>query len=73
MKLFLLIPAYNANPTIEKLVDRVIQVPLDKEAIVVDDGSLDGTRNISLKLHEKYSDVLHCCFHKKNLSKGAAI
>ena len=37
-------PVFNEMRTIERIVDRVLQVPIQKELIIVDDGSTDGTR-----------------------------
>lgn len=44
MKLSVVIPVYNENPTIAEVLRRVQEVPLRKEIIVVDDFSTDGTR-----------------------------
>lgn len=46
MKLSIIIPAYNEADTVEELIRRVQAVDLDKEIIVVDDCSTDGTREI---------------------------
>ncbi|MCZ6624175.1 MAG: glycosyltransferase family 2 protein [Deltaproteobacteria bacterium] len=43
-KLSIVIPAYNEQATIEELLQRVQAVDIDKEIIIVDDGSTDGTR-----------------------------
>lgn len=43
-KLSVVIPAYNERATIEELLQRVQAVDIDKEIIIVDDGSTDGTR-----------------------------
>jgi glycosyltransferase involved in cell wall biosynthesis len=43
-KLSVVMPVYNERATIEEILFRVQQVPLDKEVIVVDDGSTDGSR-----------------------------
>jgi glycosyltransferase involved in cell wall biosynthesis len=67
MKLSVIIPAYNEESTIAKLVSRVRAVPIDKEIIVVDDGSTDGTSNI---LDSATGIVV---IHKKNGGKGSAI
>ena len=45
MKLSVVIPVYNERATIEELLCRVQAVELEKEIIVVDDGSRDGTRD----------------------------
>lgn len=71
MKLSVIIPAYNEKNTIENIIAQVKAVKLEnieKEIIVVDDGSQDGTRDI-LKMMEgiKYF------FHDKNQGKGGAI
>jgi glycosyltransferase involved in cell wall biosynthesis len=73
MKLSVIIPVYNEANTIENIVERVIKVPCEKQLIVVDDGSTDTTRDILVKLQEKYSNIIHCLFHPRNLGKGAAI
>jgi glycosyltransferase involved in cell wall biosynthesis len=44
LKLSVVIPVYNERATIEKLLDRVQAVWMEKEIIIVDDGSTDGTR-----------------------------
>lgn len=45
-KLSVVIPVYNERGTIEEILRRVKEIPIDKEIIVVDDGSTDGTREI---------------------------
>ena len=49
MKLSLVMPVYNERHTIDRIVDRVMAVdlgPVERELIIVDDGSTDGTRDI---------------------------
>ena len=70
MKLSVLIPAYNEAPTVESLIRRVASVNVDKEMIVVNDGSSDGTGDILDRLDIPGLRVIH---HPKNQGKGAAI
>ncbi|MGM0442123.1 MAG: glycosyltransferase family 2 protein, partial [Elusimicrobiota bacterium] len=46
MKLSVVIPAYNEEDTVKEVIDKVESVPVDKEIVVVDDASTDGTRDI---------------------------
>jgi glycosyltransferase involved in cell wall biosynthesis len=71
VKLSVVIPAFNEVATVEALLRRVREVPLDLEVIVVDDGSTDGTRDLLLELEGELIDQLH--FHPKNTGKGAAL
>jgi glycosyltransferase involved in cell wall biosynthesis len=71
MKLSIIIPAYNERSTIEAVVRRVQAVnlsPIEKEIIVVDDGSRDGTTEILKKL-----SGLRRISHERNAGKGAAL
>ncbi len=71
MELSVVIPAYNDKETIEEIVRRVKEAnPPDKEIIIVDDGSTDGTRDILKGVNEEAVKVL---FHEKNTGKGGAI
>ena len=71
MKLSVVIPVYNEKNTIKDLIRKVDGVNLDKEIIIVDDYSTDGTREIlkSLENNDKYKFF----FHDKNMGKGAAL
>ena len=71
MKLTIIIPVYNEINTINILLKKVIEVSIDKQIIVVDDFSSDGTREIIIKNFENKIDKL--ILHEKNLGKGAAI
>ncbi|MGI8608611.1 MAG: glycosyltransferase family 2 protein [Candidatus Dormibacteria bacterium] len=71
MKLSVLMPAYNEVRTIERAVDAVLATPHDKEIIVVDDGSTDGTRLLIEKLAQKPG--VRALFHDVNQGKGAAV
>jgi len=70
--LSVLIPVYNEKSTISEVIEKVSQVvlPIDKEIIVVDDGSTDGTVEIlqlnSVKLANSYRTPV-------NVGKGAAV
>lgn len=80
MKLSILMPVYNELPFIDTVIDRVRRVQLEqinKEIIVVDDCSTDGTREYLQKLSaEPWSDDgadLRIIFQAKNEGKGSAI
>lgn len=69
MRLTVIIPVYNEVGTIQEIIKRVKGVPFDKEIIVVDDGSTDGTRVVI----EENGDTITALFHETNQGKGAAI
>lgn len=70
-KLSIIVPVYNEKNNLEKLLKKVelVDISLEKEIIIVDDFSIDGTREIIKKLSNKYKIYLH----EQNLGKGAAI
>ena len=70
MKLSVIIPVYNEAETILSIIKKVQAVQLEKEIVVVDDGSTDGTRDILQGLTESNIIILN---HEINKGKGAAI
>ena len=71
MKLSIIIPCYNESSTIISLINAVKQSPVtDREIIIIDDGSKDGTRDILGQLSDPEVRVI---FHKVNQGKGAAL
>ena len=66
-----LIPAYNEAATIEELLDRVWALPLDKQLVIVDDGSTDGTGGLAERWAEGRAGVV--VVRKENGGKGTAI
>ena len=71
MKLSIIIPVYNEKPTLQELVNRVQKVKLNKEIILVDDASTDGSRQIVKKLAQ--NPGIKAIFHDRNQGKGMAI
>ena len=65
----MIIPVFNEVGTILKVLERVKHVPIEKEVIVVDDASTDGTRS----LLEKGGEGVNVLLHETNQGKGAAI
>lgn len=73
MKLSIVIPCYNEEKTIRQLVDLVEQVDgIDKEIILLDDGSKDSTPQILAQLG-KERPHLKVILHSKNRGKGATV
>ena len=74
MKLSIVMPAYNEAATLREIVSRVLAVDLpgiEKELLIVDDGSTDGTREMLRELDGK--DGVRALFHPRNIGKGAAV
>ena len=74
MKLSVVMPAYNEQATIRTIVARVLEVdlgPVEKELVIVDDGSKDGTRDILQELNGK--NGVRVLFQPQNQGKGAAV
>jgi glycosyltransferase involved in cell wall biosynthesis len=74
MKLSIVIPAFNERHTIAHIVERVVATDIgaiEKELIVVDDASVDGTREILRDLDARH--VIRAVYHEQNLGKGAAV
>lgn len=74
MKLSVVIPVYNEAGTIEKIIDKVLAVNtgLERELVLADDCSSDGTRDILGNLQKKHPDWKFV-FHDTNMGKGAAL
>jgi len=71
-KISLVIPVYNEEKTLREILERVEAAPvsgLEKEIIIIDDGSTDGTREILKDFEEKYKII----YQKINQGKGAAL
>lgn len=76
VKLSIVIPCYNEERTLEALLQRVVNVDLgsvQKEILVVDDGSRDRSRDIALTMVEKYPGLMRVLAQDENRGKGAAI
>jgi len=71
MKLSVIMPIFNEKDTLEPIVEKVLKVPLEKEIIMVDDGSTDGTRDL-LEQYRGREDI-KIILHSGNRGKGAAI
>jgi len=70
--LSVVIPVYNERATLEELVRRVQAVPIEKEIIVVDDGSTDGSREILARSPKAWPEV-RVLLQDNNRGKGAAL
>jgi glycosyltransferase involved in cell wall biosynthesis len=72
LRLSVIIPVYNESATIQAIYERVRSVALEKEIIIVDDGSRDATREKIAELCAR-DPALIVLRHEKNRGKGAAI
>ena len=83
MKLSIIVPVYNEREVVKDILNQVCgvtltvevglgeKVTLEKEIIVIDDGSTDGTRETLIEEQKKRDFVL--LFHKRNRGKGAGV
>jgi len=74
MKLSIVMPAFNERRTIREIVAKVLAVPLpgiEKELLIIDDGSTDGTRDIINELDGR--DGIRAIYQPQNMGKGAAV
>jgi glycosyltransferase involved in cell wall biosynthesis len=86
MKLSVVIPVYNEIDTIEEILYQVQNVDLEKEIIIIDDGSTDGTQDFLKSLHKSQdrmtltnidrtiqTENVRVIFQPQNKGKGAAL
>ena len=74
--LSIIVPVYNEERTIEKILDKVgrVKLKLDKEIIIVDDGSVDKSKDIIEKyIAGKKKGMRFQFFSKENGGKGSAV
>ncbi len=69
MDVTILVPAYNEEGTLAVVLERLLALPLEKEILVVDDGSTDRTAEIA----RSFGDRIVYLPQDRNLGKGAAI
>ncbi len=70
MRLSVVIPVFNELATLEQLLEKVDAVDIDKEVIIVDDYSTDGTRALLETMRQPNRLVV---LHDRNQGKGAAL
>ena len=73
MKISILMPVYNERKTIEDILELVGSLKIEKEIIIVDDFSTDGTRDFLKKGYGDGFGEIRVFYHDKNRGKGAAI
>jgi glycosyltransferase involved in cell wall biosynthesis len=71
MKISVVVPVYNEAKTISELLARIRAVPIEKEIILVDDCSTDGTREVLTR--EAAAPGTRLLLHAVNQGKGAAV
>jgi glycosyltransferase involved in cell wall biosynthesis len=71
-KLSVIVPVYNERNTVAEIVRqmRAVDLPVEREIVIVDDGSADGTRDVLSQLADS---TVHVILHPHNRGKGAAI
>ena len=76
-RLSILVPLYNEEEFIGPILDRVLSAPLpdgvDREIVVVDDGSSDGSAEIADEIARAHPGIIRVIRHQQNQGKGAAI
>ena len=72
MKISVIIPVYNEKTTIGETIARVLAVDLEKEIVIVDDGSTDGTSEQLAEIGSRFENV-NILSHQNNMGKGAAL
>ncbi len=71
--LSIIVPVFNEVKTVEEVISRLQSLPVEKQIIVVDDGSSDGTTEVLVYLNEALKSNLQIITHSVNQGKGAAI
>jgi|TARA_B100001964_G_C14183496_1_gene577416 glycosyltransferase involved in cell wall biosynthesis len=73
MKTSIIVPCYNEVSTINEIIDKINKIDIEKEIIIIDDFSTDGSKEkIKNNIEKKYDNVI-AIYHQKNCGKGAAI
>ncbi len=75
MKTSVIIPSFNEMSTLPEILERIAALPIDKEVVVVDDGSTDGTREWlkgAVKA-DRFPFELRVLEHEVNRGKGGAL
>ncbi len=75
MKVSIVMPCYNEINTIDTIIKQVltVELPIDRELVIVDDFSTDGTRELLQDLQNDNRDIIHVVCHDVNRGKGAAL
>ena len=70
MKISVIMPVFNERETLQRILENVKNANIEKEIIIVDDYSTDGTREILEKINDNNVKVI---YHSENKGKGSAI
>jgi len=73
LKLTVVIPVYNEKNTILKVIEKVKKAPVEKEIIIIDDGSNDGTKEVLNSMAKEQRKDIQFIHLRKNMGKGQAI
>src|SRR4029078_10335573 len=71
-RLSVIVPCYNERATVAELLRRVKDVPIEKEIIVVDDKSTEGSKDVVAALAQQWPEIRHV-LQPFNQGKGAAL
>jgi len=73
MKLSVVVPVYNERDTVRTILARVLATPYEKEVLLVDDGSTDGTRDVLAEIEAEANPNVRVIYHAVNQGKGSAL